>query len=188
VFLKPAALIHLKKAMIKNIWVVIAAIVAGFNLLMITANTAIASSDLLGSKTEDLKQVDGRERIRVAVTGHPFSFVASDICNEDIDTCFKVWGLGYFNTERDQITASGNLERTVGTVTNAAIRWIARDLISGSDKDVTFIASASKGVVGIMIDEGDRKNTAKVCIYGEFVGITSPDGALCTENVRVSIR
>ena len=163
----------------------IAGIVAGFNLLMVTANTAIASSDLFGFKENDLKEVDGRERTRVAVTGNSFSFVAQNICNEDTETCFKVWGSGYFNTDRDQITASGNLEKTIDGVGLASIRWLARDLISGSDKDVSFMVSTSKGVVNIMINEDARKKPAKVCVQGEFIGIAS---ALCTEDVRVNIK
>jgi len=188
VFLKPKVLIQLIKPMIKNTWIMIAGIVAGFNLLMVTANTAIASSDLFGSKANDLKQIDGRERTRVAGPGHPFSFVAQDVCDEDEIACVNVWGSGYFNTDRDQITSRGNFERS--TINGAFIGgfWSALDLISGSDKDVTFKARAGRSTIGIMIDEGDKKNPAQVCVYGELVGIANPDNAICSERVRVSIK
>jgi len=169
----------------KNTWVVIAGIVAGFNLLMVTANTAIAASDLFGSKTNDLKQTDGRERTRVAVTGNQFSFMAANACDEDTETCFTIWGSGYFNKDRDQITASGNIAKTVDGVGFATIRWLARDLISGSDKEVTFTASTYKGAVNVMISEGDRKSPARVCIDGEFIGAV---GTLCTKDVKVNIK
>jgi hypothetical protein len=173
--------------MIKNTWVMVAGIVAGFNLLLVTANTAIASGDLLGSKESDL-QVDGRERTRVAAPQHPFSFVAQNACNEDTDVCFRVWGSGFFNTDKDQITAAGNFERVSDNVQRIYSRWYAVDLISGSDKDVTFKAGTTRGSLYIIVDEGDRKNPAKVCMYGELIGMSSAEDALCTEDVRVNIR
>jgi hypothetical protein len=166
----------------------IAGIVAGFNLIMLAANTAIASSDLFGFGPDNLKQTDGRERTRVAGPGHPFSFMAMDICNEDTDTCFKLWGSGYFNTDRDQITASGSFEKSVDAVQLLSSRWLAVDLKGGSDTYVAFKASTSRGVIHIMVDEGDRRRSAEVCMYGELIGIVTPESALCTENVRINIR
>lgn len=166
----------------------IAGIVAGFNLLMVTANTAIASSDLLGSKTNDLKQVDGRERVRVAAPQHTFSFIAQNVCDEDEIICVSLWGSGYFNTDRMQITARGGYMKSVDSVTLSSGNWFALGLISGSDKNVTFKARTTTGVVNVMLDEGGKKQPAKVCLYGELVGIASPDNAICTEDVRVSIK
>lgn len=169
-------------------WVVIAGVVAAINLLMVTANTAIAASDLFGSKGDDLKQIDGRERIRVANPSHPFSFTAVNICNEDTELCVTVWGSGWFNTDRDQMTARGGIVRTVDTATLSSGFWVAIDLISGSDKDVTFRARTGSSTINIIINEGDRKNPAEACVYGVFVGISSPEDAICTEDVRANIR
>ena len=174
--------------MIKSTWVMIAGIVTGVNLLMLTANTALASSDLFDFGANNLKEVDGRERTRVAGPGHPFSFAAMGICNEDTDTCFKLWGSGYFNTDRDQITGSGGFEKSLDAVQLLSSRWLAVDLKGGSDTYVAFKASTSRGVMHIVVDEGDKRRPAEVCLYGELIGIVTPDNALCTENVRINIR
>lgn len=166
----------------------IAAIAAGFNLLMVTTNTAIAASNFFSSTDDDAKQVDGRERTREAPAQHSFSFVARGICNEETETCVDVWGRGYFNIKSDEITGTGGFTKSVDNVGFASGIWSALDLISGSDKDVTFKARTTVGVVNIMIDEGDRKNPAEACAYGQLVGIASPDDALCTKNVRVSVK
>lgn len=173
--------------MIKNTWVVIAGIIAGFSLFMATVNTAIASSDLLGSNTNDVKQIDGRERTRVAGPGHSFSFVGWNVCNEDTEICVSIWGSGYFNTDRDQITARGSLTKSMDNVAVSRGSWYALDLINGSDRDATFKARASVGVINIMIDEGFKTDPTKVCVYGDLVGITNQSDAICTEDARVSI-
>jgi len=166
----------------------VAGIVAGLNLLMLTTNTAIASSNFFSSTDNDVKQVDGRERTREAPPQHAFSFVARGVCDEDTETCVDVWGSGYFNKDRKEITGRGGFIKSVDNVQFAQGIWSALDLISGSDKNVNFKARTTVGVFNIVIDEGDRKKPAEVCVYGQLVGIPSPDNAICTKNVRVSIK
>ena len=166
----------------------IVGMIAGFNLLMVTTNTAIALSDFFGSTDNDVKQVDGIERTREAPPQYRFSFVARGICNEETETCVDVWGSGYFNKDRGEITGSGGFTKSVDNVGFASGLWSALDLISGSDKNVTFKARTTIGVINIMIDEGDRKNPAKACAYGQIVGIASPDDAICTKKVKVSVK
>lgn len=173
--------------MIKSGWVMVAAAVAGINLLMVTANTAIASSGMFGSNADDIKKVDDRSRVRVSASGTMFNFVAWNVCDEDRVTCVNVWGSGWFNTNDVQITAQGSFMMTQNRVLTSVGNWYALDLIEGSDKTVTFKASTSAGVIYIMLDEGDRKHPSNACVYGQLVGTVSEDSAFCKNDVSVTI-
>jgi hypothetical protein len=167
--------------MIRHGWVMVVGLIAGLNLLMVTANTALAY-DLNGNM-----QADDRSRSRVSATGTVFNFVGWNMCDEDRVTCMSIWGGGWFNTNDVQITALGSFAKSEHRVQTAIGNWYALDLISSSDMTLTFRAYTSGGAVYVMLDEGDRKHPSSVCVYGPLVGNISQENAICKKDASVTI-
>lgn len=173
----------------RTTWIIIAGIVAGFNLLMIT-NAAIASNDVFGSKTNELKQVYTHEDVRTpANKGYLFSFTADKVCIEKfgLTYCAKVWGSGHFTPDRDSITGRGGYETFVDGVRIRMGTWTAVDLISGSSSEVTFVARYAKGDIGAILKEGGAGSPAKLCLYGKIINIPNPNDAACSKTATIKI-
>jgi hypothetical protein len=170
--------------------IIIAGIVVSFSLFMVAANTAIASSDVFGSKTNELKQVFTHEDVRPArERGYLFEFSADKACFEKygLTYCAKVWGSGHFTPERDSITGRGGYETFVDGVRTRIGTWTAVDLISGSSEEVTFVARYVKGDIGAILKEGSAGNPAKLCLFGKIINIPDPKDAVCSKTATIKI-
>jgi hypothetical protein len=171
----------------RNTWILIGVILASTNLVMMNADAAIANN-VFDSKTNDTKQVDAKLVSVQGKRGYSFSFFAQKLCAAEGETCVKVWGSGYFSPDRDSITGRGSYERIDAEKGLVRGTWNAVNLISGSATEVSFVARYVKGDIGAILEAGDATNSAKMCVYGKIVGITSADEAICGTGVTVKIK
>ncbi len=174
----------------RNTWMLIAGIVVSLNLLMVAANTAMASSDMFVPKANELKQVYTHEDLRPARDrGYLFEFSADKVCIQKfgLTYCAKVWGSGHFTPERDSITGRGGYETFVDGNRIRMGTWTAVDLISGSENEVNFVARYVKGDIGAILKESSAGNPAKLCLYGKIINIPDPKDATCSRTAKMKI-
>jgi len=170
----------------KNKWIVIAGIVAILNLLMMPANTAIASVDVFGSRTNELKQVNRHVENAPAKPGHPFSFSAEKICTADGKYCIRAKGSGYFFPDRPSMTARGDYELFYYGKYGRGT-WTGIQVSYASDTELYFGARTIRGPVGVILEEGDATKPDKVCLWGKVIEIANAQKAICAKHAQVKI-
>ena len=176
----------------RNTWILIAGIVLWFNLLMVVANTniATASNDVFSSKSTGQKQVYSHEDSRApASKGYLFEFSAEKVCHKKFGLryCAKVWGSGHFTPDRDSITGRGGYEVILDGQRVGMGTWTAVDLVSGSSEEVTFVARYVKGDIGAILKESTAGSPAKLCLYGKIINIPDAKDAICSKTATVKI-
>jgi len=162
-------------------------------LLLFMVSSSIATADAV---SQDLKVVDGRERLRIQTTVTEFKFSAEGICNEDTPKnvlCVDISGRG--TTGASTISASGVFttyfqkpgEMGKNIVLSRGL-WSGAMLLSASNTDMSFKATTSSGkVVYVQLNEGTAENTGEVCIYGSLIITQSPEEAICVSDSVVVI-
>ena len=162
-------------------------------LLLFMVSSSIATADAV---SQDLKVVDGRERLRIQTTVTEFKFSAESICNEDTPKnvlCVDISGRG--TTGASTISASGvfttyfQKPNEIGkNIVLSRGLWSGAMLLSASNTDMSFKATTSSGkVVYVLLNEGTAENTGEVCIYGSLIITQSPEEAICVSDSVVVI-
>ncbi len=162
-------------------------------LLLFLVSSSITTADAV---SQELKVVDGRERLRIQTTVTEFKFSAEGICNEDTPKnvlCVDISGRG--TTGANTISASGVFttyfkkpnEMGKNIVLSRGL-WSGAMLLSASNTDMSFKATTSSGkVVFVQLNEGTEENTGDVCIYGSLIITQSSEEAICVSDSVVVI-
>jgi len=143
------------------------------------------------------KATDGRARSEAKASVNNIKFFAQDICNEDISEnwlCLDIWGKG--STGAKTITASGGFETYLRKPVDmnkgkwlqlSRGQWSAVDLLTATEKEISFKARTSFGNIFIELIEGKSENSGQVCAYGQLIGIRKAEDAVCVDNAFVVI-
>lgn len=162
-------------------------------LLLFLVSSSLAAADTV---SQDLKVVDGRERLRIQTTVTEFKFSAEGICNENTPKnvlCVDISGRG--TTGANTISASGVFttyfqkpnEMGKNIVLSRGM-WSGSMLVSASNTDMNFKATTSSGkVVYVQLMEGTAENTGEVCAYGSLISTSSPEEAICVSDSTIVI-
>ncbi len=162
-------------------------------LLLFLVSSSIAAAN---AASQNLKVVDGRERLRIQTAVTEFKFSVEGICNENMPKnvlCVDISGRG--TTGADTISASGvfttyfqkSHEMGKNIVLSRGL-WSGVMLLSASNTDMSFKATTSSGkVVYVQLSEGTAENTGEVCAYGSLISTQSPEEAICVSDSVVVI-
>ena len=162
-------------------------------LLLFLVSSSIAAADAV---SQNLKVVDGRERLRIQTTVTEFKFSAESICNENMPKnvlCVDISGRG--TTGANTISASGVFttyfqkpgEMGKNIVLSRGM-WSGAMLLSASNTDMSFKATTSSGkVVYVQLTEGTAENTGDICAYGSLISTQSLEEAICVSDSVVVI-
>lgn len=161
-------------------------------LLFLTSNLLVTADATFQNSTI----IDGRSRPNVKEPT-VFKFSAKNICNENIGKnglCLDIWGKG--STSANTITANGGYETYRGKPVDlnkgkwlqlSKGQWSAVNLLASTEKQITFKAVTSSGIVFIKLTEGKSEKSGQVCAYGPLIAIQKAEDALCVKNVLVVI-
>src|SRR5574341_1531251 len=121
-------------------------------LLLVLVSSSISAADAI---SQDVKVVDGRERLRIQTTVTQFKFSAESICNENMPKnvlCLDISGRG--TTGASTISASGvfttYFEKPSDMSRNIILSrglWSGAMLLSASNTDMSFKATTSSGKI-----------------------------------------
>jgi len=162
-------------------------------LLLFLVSSSIVAANAV---SQDLKVVDGRERLRIQTTVTEFKFSAEGICNEDTPKnvlCVDISGRG--TTGANTISASGVFttyfkkpnEMGKNIVLSRGL-WSGAMLLSATNTDMSFKATTGSGkIVYVLLNEGTEENTGEVCIYGSLIITQSSEEAICVGDSLVVI-
>jgi len=168
------------------------------SVVLIAALLFFLTSNLLVTTDATFQNlvVDGKARSNIKEPT-VFKFSARNICNENIGKnglCLDVWGKG--GTSANTITANGGFETYRGKPVDlnkgkwlqlSKGQWSAVNLLTSTEKQITFKAVTSSGIVFIKLIEGKSENSGQVCAYGPLIAIQKVEDALCVKNVLVVI-
>lgn len=175
--------------------IILTAIFSTSSITLLTSSEILASSPGKDSAASDY-DLDKRTRTRTFEPTHTFEFRAYNICNEQYEQCFNIWGDGRYNF--DAVSARGNYEKYKEVRTNVLESgwWRDSNFISASDASVIFDAEPGVGGPGlsgfivIEIFEGETSDTGRVCVYGNLFDKQNPSSkadADCTDSANVEI-
>lgn len=181
------------------------ALVTGLLLVMSTSLAASAAApalpatsltdstpqNILNDSTDyqNLKAVNGRARVDVALSLYDFQFAASNLCNKEVGNgiCLDISGKG--NNGATTIVAGGifflHLPKSTGSFGEG--HWTATDLLRASSKEISFKAQTTSGIVYIKLSKGVSETSGKACAYGPILGIQRSRDAVCVSDAVVVI-
>ena len=165
-----------------------------FSLTAVTATIASPQTDY--DATSQNFTIDSRAHSKVKES-ISFKFSAQDICNDNVGKnglCLDIWGKGSISD--NTITASGILETYRGKPVDfnkgkwlqlSRGQWSAVDLLTATEKQISFKASTGSGIVFIKLIEGKSERAGLVCAYGPLIALQKAEDAVCVDDAFVVV-